>query len=45
MILGSDHKKMSKSKNNGISPDEIIDKYGADSLRIYELFYGCNMGW
>ena len=40
MILGTDHKKMSKSKNNGVSPDDIIKEYGADSLRIYELFMG-----
>jgi leucyl-tRNA synthetase len=32
--------KMSKSKNNIINPDEIIDKYGADTLRMYELFMG-----
>jgi len=32
--------KMSKSKLNGTSPDEVMDKYGADSLRLYELFIG-----
>ncbi|MES2199058.1 MAG: leucine--tRNA ligase [Chlamydiota bacterium] len=32
--------KMSKSKLNGISPDEIIEEYGADSLRLYEMFMG-----
>jgi leucyl-tRNA synthetase len=32
--------KMSKSKLNGVSPDEIIDEYGADSLRLYEMFMG-----
>lgn len=32
------HEKMSKSKLNGVSPDEMIEEYGADALRIYELF-------
>ncbi len=32
--------KMSKSKGNGLSPDEVIDQYGADSLRVYEMFMG-----
>src|SRR6185369_12185844 len=32
--------KMSKSKLNGISPDEIIEEFGADSLRLYEMFMG-----
>ena len=32
--------KMSKSRNNGISPEEIVEQYGADSLRIYEVFMG-----
>jgi len=40
MILGPDGKKMSKSKGNVINPDEIIEKYGADTLRIYEMFMG-----
>lgn len=40
MILGPDHKKMSKSKGNVINPDEIVDKYGADTLRMYEMFLG-----
>lgn len=40
MILGPDHKKMSKSKGNVINPDEIIEKYGADTLRVYEMFMG-----
>ncbi len=40
MILGPDGKKMSKSKGNVINPDEIIEKFGADSLRMYEMFMG-----
>jgi len=40
MILGPDGKKMSKSKGNVINPDEIIQEYGADTLRIYEMFMG-----
>ncbi len=40
MILGEDGNKMSKSLGNVINPDEIIDTYGADSLRIYEMFMG-----
>jgi leucyl-tRNA synthetase len=40
MILGPDGKKMSKSKGNVISPDDVIEKFGADTLRIYEMFMG-----
>ncbi|MBP9820421.1 leucine--tRNA ligase, partial [Candidatus Woesebacteria bacterium] len=40
MILGPDGKKMSKSKGNVINPDEIIEKFGADCLRMYEMFMG-----
>jgi leucyl-tRNA synthetase len=40
MILGPDGKKMSKSKGNVINPDEVIEKFGADTLRIYEMFMG-----
>ncbi len=40
MILGSDGKKMSKSKGNVINPDDVIDKFGADTLRVYEMFMG-----
>ncbi len=40
MILGPDGKKMSKSKGNVINPDDIIQKFGADTLRVYEMFMG-----
>lgn len=40
MILGPDNKKMSKSKGNVINPDDIIQKFGADTLRMYEMFMG-----
>ena len=40
MILGSDNQKMSKSKGNVINPDDIVNEYGADTLRTYELFMG-----
>ena len=40
MILGSDNQKMSKSKGNVINPDDIINEYGADTLRLYEMFMG-----
>ena len=39
-ICGSEIEKMSKSKWNVISPDDMIDKYGADCLRLYEMFLG-----
>ena len=40
MILGTDGLKMSKSRGNVINPDETVDVYGSDSLRIYEMFMG-----
>ncbi|KRK92029.1 leucyl-tRNA synthetase [Levilactobacillus koreensis JCM 16448] len=40
MILGTNHEKMSKSKGNVINPDEIVEKFGADTLRLYEMFMG-----
>ena len=40
MVLGSDNEKMSKSKGNVINPDDIVNEYGADTLRVYEMFMG-----
>ncbi|OFX80157.1 MAG: leucine--tRNA ligase [Bacteroidetes bacterium GWE2_29_8] len=39
-ICGSEVEKMSKSKYNVVNPDELIDKYGADTFRLYEMFLG-----
>ena len=40
MILGEDGQKMSKSRGNVINPDEVVKEYGADTLRLYEMFIG-----
>ncbi len=40
MILGEDGEKMSKSRGNVINPDSVVNEYGADTLRIYEMFMG-----
>ena len=40
LILGHDGEKMSKSRGNVVNPDSVIKKYGADSLRLYEMFMG-----
>ncbi len=40
LILGPDGEKMSKSRGNVINPDDIIEQYGADTLRMYEMFMG-----
>lgn len=40
MILGEDGEKMSKSRGNVINPDLVVEKYGADTLRLYEMFMG-----
>ncbi|MEA3422254.1 MAG: leucine--tRNA ligase, partial [Bacillota bacterium] len=40
MILGENGEKMSKSRGNIVNPDEIVDNYGADTLRLYEMFIG-----
>ena len=40
IILGEDNQKMSKSRGNIVSPDDVIDQYGADAFRCYEMFMG-----
>ena len=40
MILGENGEKMSKSRGNVVNPDEIVDVYGADTMRLYEMFIG-----
>lgn len=40
LILGEDGQKMSKSRGNVVNPDDIVSEYGADSLRLYEMFMG-----
>ena len=40
MILGTNGEKMSKSKGNVINPDDIVDQFGADTFRVYEMFMG-----
>lgn len=40
MILGEDGEKMSKSRGNVINPDDVIEEYGADTFRLYEMFMG-----
>ncbi|NOZ38607.1 MAG: leucine--tRNA ligase, partial [Planctomycetes bacterium] len=40
MILGENNEKMSKSRGNVINPDTVVNEYGADSLRLYEMFMG-----
>ncbi len=40
MVLGSNNEKMSKSRGNVINPDDIVKEYGADTLRVYEMFMG-----
>lgn len=40
MILGENNEKMSKSRGNVVNPDDVVRKYGADTLRLYEMFMG-----
>ncbi|MGC6459413.1 MAG: leucine--tRNA ligase, partial [Akkermansiaceae bacterium] len=40
LIMGEDGQKMSKSLGNVVNPDDVVDQYGADSLRLYEMFMG-----
>ncbi len=40
MILGEDSQKMSKSRGNVINPDSVVEEYGADTMRLYEMFMG-----
>jgi len=39
-ILGENHEKMSKSRGNVINPDDVVEKYGSDTFRVYEMFMG-----
>ena len=40
MILGEDNQKMSKSRGNVVNPDDLVERFGADSVRLYEMFMG-----
>src|SRR5205823_13187082 len=39
-VLGDDNQKMSKSRGNVVNPDDVIDSYGSDAVRLYEMFMG-----
>ncbi|MFD2729836.1 leucine--tRNA ligase [Enterococcus camelliae] len=48
MILGGNNEKMSKSRGNVVNPDDVVTQYGADTLRLYEMFMGpldASIGW
>ena len=40
IVLGEDNQKMSKSRGNVVNPDEMMDQFGADAIRLYEMFMG-----
>src|SRR5262245_65693891 len=40
IVLGEDNQKMSKSRGNIVNPDEMMDQFGADAVRLYEMFMG-----
>lgn len=40
IVLGEDNQKMSKSRGNVVNPDEMVDRFGADAVRLYEMFMG-----
>jgi leucyl-tRNA synthetase len=40
IVLGEDNQKMSKSRGNVVNPDDMIDRFGADAVRLYEMFMG-----
>ena len=40
MILGENGEKMSKSRGNVVNPDDVVNEFGADTLRLYEMFIG-----
>jgi hypothetical protein len=45
MILGADNEKMSKSRGNVVNPDDIVQEYGADALRVKRIVLWCLLRW